>query len=88
MEHMISMLSFNTLRFSEKALRLVLHRTVVAPVVRGAENIPDGAVSDRAYLFVGNHTRFGMYDLPFLMYELYLRGHKVCSPFHIILPPH
>ena len=51
----------------------------MAPVVRGAENIPDGVVSDRACLFVGNHTLFGLYDLPFLMQELYLRGHKVCS---------
>lgn len=84
---MIAMLSGNTLRWSEKPLRLILHRTVVAPVVRGAENIPDGAVSDRACLFVGNHTRFGMYDLPFLMYELYLRGHKVCCPLHNILSP-
>ena len=39
--------------------------------------MPDGAVKERGCLFVGNHTQFGMYDLPFLMYELYLRGHKV-----------
>ena len=49
----------------------------MAPVVRGAENVPDGAVKERGCLFVGNHTQFGLYDLPFLMYELYLRGHKV-----------
>lgn len=52
-------------------------RALVAPVVRGAENVPDGAVKERGVLFVGNHTQFGLYDLPFLMYELYLRGHKV-----------
>lgn len=57
---------------------MLVSRNLVAPVVRGAENIPDGAVEQRACLFVGNHTRFGLYDLPFLMYELYLRGHKVC----------
>lgn len=57
----------------------------MAPVVRGAENVPDGAVSDRACLFVGNHTLFGLYDLPFLMYELYLRGHKVRSTVHLSL---
>ncbi len=56
---------------------MLVIRNLVAPVVRGAENIPDGAVEQRACLFVGNHTRFGLYDLPFLMYELYLRGHKV-----------
>ena len=42
--------------------------------------MPDGAVKERGCLFVGNHTQFGMYDLPFLMYELYLRGHKVRHP--------
>ena len=55
----------------------MLGRALVAPVVRGAENVPDGAVKERGVLFVGNHTQFGLYDLPFLMYELYLRGHKV-----------
>lgn len=55
----------------------MLCRTLLAPVVRGAENVPDGAVKKRGCLFVGNHTQFGLYDLPFLMYELYLRGHKV-----------
>ncbi|BDA40991.1 probable acyltransferase-like protein At1g54570, chloroplastic [Coccomyxa sp. Obi] len=67
----------------EEALRLLGPlRNLVAPVVRGAENIPDGAVEQRACLFVGNHTRFGLYDLPFLMYELYLRGHKVRGLAH------
>ena len=58
----------------------ILCRSLLAPVVRGAENVPDGAVKERGCLFVGNHTQFGMYDLPFLMYELYLRGHKVQRP--------
>lgn len=59
---------------SEQAM---LCRTLISPVIRGAENVPDGAVKERGCLFVGNHTQFGLYDLPFLMYELYLRGHKV-----------
>jgi len=74
----------------------MLCRTLLAPVVRGAENVPDGAVKERGCLFVGNHTQFGLYDLPFLMYELYLRGHKVrrqcisvgthaVVPFHAVL---
>ena len=54
-----------------------MHRALLAPVVRGAENIPDGLVEPRGVLFVGNHTRFGLYDLPFLMMELHLRGHNV-----------
>ena len=58
---------------------VMLCRTLLAPVVRGAENVPDGAVKERGCLFVGNHTQFGLYALPFLMYELYLRGHKVLS---------
>jgi hypothetical protein len=51
-------------------------------VVRGTENIPDGLAEPRAVLFVGNHTRFGLYDLPFLMMELHLRGHNVRPPAH------
>ena len=49
-------------------------------MVRGVENIPDGLVAERGILFVGNHTRFGMYDMPFLMIELHLRGHNVRAP--------
>jgi len=52
-------------------------RGLVAPVVRGEENLPDPlAPKARPLLFVGNHTRFGLYDLPFLVCELYLRGLK------------
>ena len=66
----------------------MLCRTLLAPVIRGAENVPDGAVKERGCLFVGNHTQFGLYDLPFLMYELYLRGHKVLPPIDIYSPLH
>ena len=68
------------------------HRALLAPVVRGAENIPDGLAEPRGILFVGNHTRFGLYDLPFLMMELHLRGHnvrlcRVPRPLHPLLHP-
>ena len=53
-------------------------RGIIAPMVLGAENLPDPlAARARPLLFVGNHTRFGLYDLPFLVCELYLRGFKV-----------
>ena len=66
------------------------YRALLAPVVRGTENIPDGLAEPRAVLFVGNHTRFGMYDMPFLMMELHLRGHNVrarppCSQLTMLL---
>jgi len=64
----------------------------VAPVVRGEENLPDPlAPKARPLLFVGNHTRFGLYDLPFLVCELYLRGLKArrrrrWPPLHVRRP--
>lgn len=33
-------------------------------------------------LFVGNHTLFGLYDLPLIMGELYTRGFKVRGLAH------
>ncbi len=50
-------------------------RAIMSPVVEGAEHLPVGP--RRPLLFVGNHTMYGLYDLPFLMVELYLRGYKV-----------
>lgn len=44
-------------------------RMVVDPVVIGAERIPD----DRPLLLVGNHTIFGVLDVPFLYAELWDR---------------
>ena len=61
-------------------------RGIIAPMVLGTENLPDPlAARARPLLFVGNHTRFGLYDLPFLVCELYLRGfkarrHSWCQP--------
>lgn len=55
---------------------LAPYRDLVSPVVLGAEHIPleQAAASGRPILFVGNHGRCGLYDLPLLMMELYLRG--------------
>lgn len=61
--------------FDSKGARVP--RGIIAPMVLGAENLPDPlAARARPLLFVGNHTRFGLYDLPFLVCELYLRGFK------------
>jgi len=60
---------------------LVSCRNVVSPVVRGAGNLPNSAVdTSRPLLLVGNHARIGLYDMPYLMIELYLRGIKVAAP--------
>lgn len=53
-------------------------RSLISPVVRGVEHLPSGAVGSRPILFVGNHTLMGLYDLPVLLMELYMRGFKVC----------
>lgn len=41
---------------------------ITAPLVIGIDRIPE-----RGVLFVGNHTIFGVLDLPFMMRELWLR---------------
>lgn len=46
-------------------------------MVEGTENLPESG--SRPLLFVGNHTLYGLYDLPFIMMELYLRGFKVTA---------
>lgn len=49
----------------------------------GTENLPDPlAQPRRPILFVGNHTLFGLYDLPMLMDQLYLRGFRVRGLAH------
>lgn len=50
----------------------------MAPVIQGEENLP-GRDETRPLLFVGNHSRMGVYDLPWILSELYLRGIKVCA---------
>lgn len=44
-------------------------RRVLSPVFLGIDDIPD----ERPLLFVGNHTIYGVFDVPFLFLELYHR---------------
>ena len=53
-----------------------LCRSLVSPVVAGVELLPS-ADTVRPLLFVGNHSRMGVYDLPWILSELYMRGIKV-----------
>jgi len=46
-------------------------RWMFHPVFHGLENIPD----DRPLLFVGNHTLYGLIDIPLLFDELWNRRH-------------
>ncbi|DBB07863.1 TPA: hypothetical protein ACH3X3_009263 [Trebouxia sp. C0006] len=57
-------------------------RALVAPVVKGVENLPDPLGPRRPLLFIGNHTLIGLYDLPLLVHELYLRGYRVRGLAH------
>ena len=57
-------------------------RFLTAPVVRGAHNLPSPLGPKKPILFVGNHTLTGLYDLPFLVYELYLRGFRARGLAH------
>ena len=50
-------------------------KAATAPLVLGAENLPSPGQRDgRAVLFVGNHGRMGLYDLPLLLLELHELG--------------
>ncbi|GJP71321.1 hypothetical protein CLOP_g8635 [Closterium sp. NIES-67] len=60
---------------------LDLWRTLVSPLVVGEGNLQRvqrelARQPDRSVLFVGNHTIYGFYDTPLLLYELYMRGFK------------
>lgn len=57
-------------------------REVISPVVSGIENLPSGIETQRPLLLVGNHARIGLYDMPLLMIELYLRKIKVRGLAH------
>lgn len=60
---------------------MALARPLVLPVMQGTENLPSkGEV--RPLLFVGNHSRMGVYDLPWIVSELYLRGYKARGLAH------
>ena len=60
-------------------------RELISPVMRGLENLPSASDTQRPLLFVGNHARIGLYDMPYLIMELYLRRIKVLLLF---LPLH
>jgi hypothetical protein len=51
-------------------------------VLLGQEHLPALATSERPLLFVGNHQKMGLYDMPLLAYELYMRGFKVKGLAH------
>ncbi|KAF6260587.1 hypothetical protein COO60DRAFT_1625641 [Scenedesmus sp. NREL 46B-D3] len=55
---------------------------LVSPVLLGQEHLPGLVGSGRPLLFVGNHQKCGLYDMPLLAYELYLRGFKVKGLAH------
>ena len=47
----------------------------ISPLTLGLENVPPpDALAGRPLLFIGNHTQFGLYDLPLLFMEMYGRG--------------
>ncbi|CAI5990242.1 unnamed protein product, partial [Closterium sp. NIES-65] len=55
--------------------------TLVSPLVVGEGNLQLvqqelAQQPNRSVLFVGNHTIYGFYDTPLLLYELYMRGFK------------
>ena len=54
---------------------------LVSPVLIGLDQLPDvsGEAAGRPMLFVGNHQKMGLYDMPLLLYELYMRGFKVSN---------
>ncbi|CAM6097309.1 unnamed protein product [Calypogeia fissa] len=61
----------------EMGLILEPWRILTSPLVSGTENLPlQSSEPRRPLLFVGNHTMFGVYDSPILVYELYIRGFR------------
>jgi hypothetical protein len=55
----------------------------VSPKVLGARHLPDPLQAGaRPLLFVGNHTRFGLYDLPLLVRPLLIAQPVVCCLLH------
>ncbi|KAK9841300.1 hypothetical protein WJX74_003515 [Apatococcus lobatus] len=68
--------------FDDAATVMNVLRFLASPVVRGAENLPSPLGPKKPILFVGNHTLVGLYDLPFLVYELYLRGFRARGLAH------
>lgn len=65
-------------------------KALTSPMLTGVKNLPDPMQKvSRPVLFVGNHTSLGMYDLPLLVHELYLRGFScraLAHPIHWLGP--
>jgi pimeloyl-ACP methyl ester carboxylesterase/1-acyl-sn-glycerol-3-phosphate acyltransferase len=62
-------------------------RALVSPRLVGEDRLPSPSSSSstlppRPLLFVANHARYGLYDLPFLVGELYARGVRVRGVAH------
>ena len=57
-----------TCRLMSNSTRLQAIPRQVSPVVLGERHLPDPLQGGaQPLLFVGNHTRFGLYDLPLLV---------------------
>ncbi|KAG0579258.1 hypothetical protein KC19_4G086100 [Ceratodon purpureus] len=70
-------------RYDEMGLILEPWRILTSPYVTGAESLPNPEMKPkRPILFVGNHTMFGIYDSPILVYELYKRGFRLRGLAH------
>jgi hypothetical protein len=55
----------------------------LCPLTLGLHNVPPpGSLNGRPLLFVGNHTQFGMYDLPLLFMEMYSYGYQLTGLAH------
>ncbi|KAF8058058.1 acyltransferase-like protein [Scenedesmus sp. PABB004] len=70
------------LAWDEWAQVLQPWRDLVSPVLLGQEHLPALVSSGRPLLFVGPHGKMGLYDMPLLTYELYMRGFKVRGLAH------
>jgi hypothetical protein len=69
-------------RLDELGRLLEPWRILTSPLVSGAETLPDATAEPRRpILFVGNHTLFGAYDSPILVYEVIsFFSWKYCNP--------
>ncbi|KAK3284401.1 hypothetical protein CYMTET_7949 [Cymbomonas tetramitiformis] len=65
-------------------------KSLSAPLISGLSNLPDPlTATSRPVLFVGNHSSQGLYDLPLMVHELYLRGfycRTLAHPGHWLAP--
>ena len=69
--------------FDKGVAQFRLWHDLISPLFLGLENVPlPGSLGGRPILFIGNHTQFGMYDLPLYMAEMYSRGYQVTGLAH------